>query len=233
MNVLDSVLIAIDKGQRSFSAETPYEADIRSFQPTAQAVLHAEDLGLVGRVHCHKSAAFGEFLIDQLEILEGLTHLGIQAVAELRKETPANEPIGRALEDMGSSVRASWQRALDRKQYDPSGAITAARTLLESVCKHILDDRCVIYDSGKLDLHELYKLTANELRLSPSGQTDEIVKQILGGCSGVVNGIGALRNKLGDAHGVGKHAIVAGEELAELAVNLAGSVSLFLVSRSR
>lgn len=36
-----------------------------------------------------------------------------------------------------------WQKALDRRQRDPEGAITAARTLLESVCKLILDDLAI------------------------------------------------------------------------------------------
>jgi hypothetical protein len=36
-------------------------------------------------------------------------------------------------------VKAAWQKALDRRRTDPEGAITAARTMLESVCKLILD----------------------------------------------------------------------------------------------
>lgn len=40
-------------------------------------------------------------------------------------------------------VKRLWTKALERRVSDPDGAITAARTLLESVCKHILDDRGV------------------------------------------------------------------------------------------
>lgn len=53
---------------------------------------------------------------------------------------------------------------------------------------------------------------------------------ILGGCSAVVNGLGTLRNKLGDAHGQGKIPVTPAARHAELAVNLAGSLALFLVS---
>ena len=128
------------------------------------------------------------------------------------------------------SVHSVWQRALERRTTDPEGAITAARTLLETVCKHILDARLISYDANKVELHELYKLTAIELNLSPSQHTEEIFKQILGGCSAIVNGLGTLRNRLGDAHGKGNNPVRPAIRHAELAVNLAGSVSLFLVS---
>ncbi len=119
----------------------------------------------------------------------------------------------------------SWQGASD-----PEGEITAARTLLETVCKHILDARGIEYDSKKIDLPELYKLASQELNLSPSQHTQEVFKQILGSCSGVVSGLGTLRNRLGDAHGQGKLPVRPAPRHAELAVNLSGSVALFLVT---
>jgi len=128
------------------------------------------------------------------------------------------------------SIHAAWQRALDRRTNGPEGAITAARTFLETVCKHILDARSIPYESNKIELHELYKLTASELNLSPNQHTEDVFKQILGGCSAIVNGLGTLRNRLGDAHGKGQNSVRPAARHAELAVNLAGSVSLFLVS---
>ena len=53
-------------------------------------------------------------------------------------------------------VQEAWAKALDRRTSDPEGAITAARTLLESACKHVLEERDVPYDDG-LDLPKLYK----------------------------------------------------------------------------
>lgn len=128
------------------------------------------------------------------------------------------------------NVHSVWSRAMERRKTDPEGAITSARTLLETVCKHILDNCGVEYDSKRIELHELYKLTAKELNLSPSQHTHDVFKQILGGCSAVVNGLGTLRNRLGDAHGQDSKAIRPAPRHAELAVNLAGSVALFLVS---
>jgi hypothetical protein len=93
-----------------------------------------------------------------------------------------------------------------------------------------LDVRGIVYDSEKIELTALYKLVSNELNLSPSQHTQEVFKQILGGCSGVVNGLGTLRNRLGDAHGQGKQSVRPAPRHAELAVNLSGSVALFLVA---
>ena len=87
-----------------------------------------------------------------------------------------------------------------------------------------------MYDTTKIEMHELYKLTASALTLSPSQHTEEVFKQILGGCSAVVNGLGILRNRLGDAHGKNVNSVVPSQHHAELAVNLAGSMSLFLIS---
>ncbi|AXA55760.1 abortive infection family protein [Pseudomonas thivervalensis] len=62
-------------------------------------------------------------------------------------------------------------------------------------------------------------------------QHDEVVyKQILGGCTAVVEGLGALRNQLSDAHEKGKGGVKAAPRHAELGVNLAGSTALFLLA---
>lgn len=144
---------------------------------------------------------------------------------------PSDTSISEALKSFDEdSVHSVWTRALERRKADPEGAITSARTLLETVCKHILDNRNIQYDSKKIELHELYKLTANELNLSPSQHTQDIFKQILGGCSAVVNGLGSLRNKLGDAHGQGKKPVRPASRHAELAVNLSESLAVFLVA---
>ena len=126
-------------------------------------------------------------------------------------------------------VRAAWQKALDRRTDDPEGAITSARTLLEAVLKHILDELNVVYDD-KADLPKLYGLAASALNLAPSQHHEQVFRQILGGCHAVVEGLGALRNKLGDAHGVGKGGVRPAPRHAELAVNLAGAMATFIVA---
>ncbi|HPI47267.1 MAG TPA: abortive infection family protein [Hyphomonadaceae bacterium] len=127
-----------------------------------------------------------------------------------------------------AGVHAIWKKALERRHTDPEGAITAARSLLESVCKHILDDAGSSY-TMKDDLPKLYGEAAKVLNISPSQHTEEIFKQILGGCTSVVVGLGALRNRISDAHGQGKKPVKPLARHAHLVVNLAGTMATFLV----
>lgn len=143
---------------------------------------------------------------------------------------PADATTDQILSKVNSDeIHAVWQRALDRRSADPEGAITLARTLLEAVCKHILDNLREEYDD-KADLPKLYGLVASKLNLSPSQHTEQIFRQILGGCHSVVEGLGALRSKLGDAHAHGKRGVKPASRHAELAVNLAGTAATFLVA---
>jgi len=82
------------------------------------------------------------------------------------------------------------------------GAITSARTLLETVCKRILDEADETY-SDRDDLPALYRAVAMKLQIAPSQHTEDAFKRILGGATSVVEGLGSLRNKIGDAHGQG------------------------------
>ncbi len=148
---------------------------------------------------------------------------------ETEPSTPSDTAITIAVQDISSTyIQEVWKKALERRDTDPEGAITAARTLLESVCKHILDTEGATYDD-KLDLPKLYKLTAQHLNLAPSQHTEQLFKQILGGCQAIVEGLGALRNRHSDAHGKGISGTRAGSRHAELAVNLSGTMATFLL----
>ena len=118
---------------------------------------------------------------------------------------------------------------MDRRVTDPEGAITAARTLLESTCKHVLDELGITYPDDA-DPGKLWALCAEHLNLSPSQHSEVVFKSILGNCQSIVNNLAAIRNKVGDAHGQGKRAVKAKPRHAELAVNLAGSMAAFLVA---
>jgi len=149
---------------------------------------------------------------------------------ENRSSIPSDYTISSMMQTFDEeNVHAVWQRALKRRETDPEGAITVARTLLESVCKTILDDCGIEYDDRKVELNQLYRLVAVELNLAPEQHSEELFKQILGGCSAVINGLGTLRNRVGDAHGKGKRQVRPSVRHAELAVNLSGAMSLFLV----
>ncbi|TWT44444.1 hypothetical protein RAS1_08590 [Phycisphaerae bacterium RAS1] len=127
-------------------------------------------------------------------------------------------------------IHDAWHKALERcRTGDTDGALTAARMLIETVCKHILDDYGVTYPDDA-DLPKLYRLTSEKLTLAPSQHTEQVFKQILGGCTAAVEGLGAMRNRLSDAHGKGRASVRAAPRHAELALNLAGTVTTFLVA---
>lgn len=127
-----------------------------------------------------------------------------------------------------SYIHSIWQKALDRKTIEPDGAITLARTLIESVLKHILDEQKIDFNDSA-ELPELYKEVAKSLNLAPENHQEQIFKQILSGVISIVYGLGTLRNKLGDAHGKSKRSVKPAQRHSELAVNLAGAVAIFLL----
>ena len=96
-----------------------------------------------------------------------------------------------------NTIHHEIQKGLERVKTDPEGAITLARTILESTCKFIADENNITYTDAT-DLSTIYKNISKELNISPNQHSEKIFKQILGGCSGIVTGLGSLRNKLGD-----------------------------------
>ena len=107
---------------------------------------------------------------------------------EEENRTPSDEVTSKALEtfDM-DGVHTIWEKALERRTTDPEGAITVARTLLETVAKRILDETRGTYDD-KDDLPKLYARAASELNLAPNQHAEEPIRAILGGAMNLVNG---------------------------------------------
>jgi AbiJ N-terminal domain 3/Abortive infection C-terminus len=144
--------------------------------------------------------------------------------------SPADESISATLAAFDpTQVHERWTMAMERRASEPAGAITLARTLLEDVCKWILDQAGETWQEAD-DLPVLYRKLAKVLKLAPDDHTEPIFKQILGSCQSVVESLGALRNKLGDAHGPGPKRARPQARHAELAVNLSGAMATFLVA---
>jgi hypothetical protein len=172
-----------------------------------------------------------EFIWDQFRPL--IVSLEEKDISESQ---PADDDISTLLINFDTEhIHIFWKRALERRNNDPEGAITMARTLIESVCKHILDEEGISYkykdkDKDKDELPELYYKTAKQLNIAADQYQEEALKQIFGGCRSVILGLGALRNRLSDSHGKGKQAVKPSSQQAALAVNLAGSMAAFLVA---
>ncbi len=184
---------------------------------------------------CRTLNAFWPFISAQAGSYAGRRQIISEAFTPLvdhleqRNRSPVDAVTSDTLETFDSDgVHAVWTKALNRRSSDPEGAITVARTLLETVCKRILDDVQAVY-TDKEDLPKLYSMTANALKLAPNQHSEEAIKGILGGAMTVVNGIGTLRNKLSDSHGRGGKPVKPSPRHASLAVNMAGALATFLV----
>lgn len=131
------------------------------------------------------------------------------------------------------SVRMDFESAIEQAETKPDGAITAACSTVESVCKCILDEMGLPYPS-KQDVKGLMGEVAKHLNLSPGRddlpkEWEHDLKQILSGLFSVVGGIGALRTHTGDAHGRGKRPVAVDPRIAKLAIHAASTVSLFYI----
>jgi hypothetical protein len=154
----------------------------------------------------------------------------IYSIAAHAIGSPADAAISSALKRFEpDQIHARWTAALDRRSTDPAGAITLARTLLEDVSRWLLEELGQKADDRE-DLPALYRKLAKALKLAPDDHSEQVFKQILGSCQQIVEQLGALRNKLGDAHGGGPRRAKPAARHAELAVNLAGSMANFLMA---
>jgi hypothetical protein len=177
------------------------------------------------------------FLLDLCEY-DGTIKHGRPSEADIAKlrslllgqSTPGSDAAAQSLAALTDwkVVQDSWQHALDKIHSDPEGAITATRTLLESTCKHICDERGVAYENA-WDLSRLYKATAGAMEIAPDQHSEQVIKQILSGVTTVVTGLGALRNSLSNAHGRGKNAARPAPRHAKLAVNAGFAITGFLI----
>jgi hypothetical protein len=148
---------------------------------------------------------------------------------ESKDRSAGDDSVAGALRRFGAdAVQSTWQKALTRRTSDPEGAATLARTLLESVCKHVLDDCGVFY--GDAEIPKLWALTSEQLNLLPSQHDEEAFRRILGNCQAVVDGIANVRNRVGDPHGRGRRQVRITARHAELAVNLAGAMASFVLN---
>lgn len=112
---------------------------------------------------------------------------------------------------------------------DPEGAVTSSISCLESTMR-ICHEELKKPLPKKKQLSDLWKSTRVLLEfdnMDPTGATETLVNSL----SGVVTHLGGLRNVLGDAHGKGKIPPEASESIAELALNVASSLSTVIIRK--
>ncbi|WP_287237807.1 abortive infection family protein [Mesorhizobium sp.] len=131
------------------------------------------------------------------------------------------------------TVELDIARALANTSTDAEDAVTAACSLLESVCRSILIELQRPLPPKK-DIDGLIRAVQDALNLSPgrsdlSAEIEQDVRQVLGGLTSVAKGIGALRTHAGDAHGRERGFKRIDARIARLAVTAASSLALFLI----
>ena len=138
----------------------------------------------------------------------------------------------RCLRDPGV-LEEHVQRMQGNIERDTAAVIGAAKELLESVCKLILEDCRVAY-AANAGLLDLYKAVAQELRLSresvpATAKGSEAAQRVLQGLVTTVQNLAELRNAMGVGHGRAQR-VPALERHARLAMNASRAVAEFLLS---
>lgn len=163
---------------------------------------------------------------QRLEAEAGLVTLANALRAPLKDATGALEAA--ALQLGYGDVVSMWSNAQASVITDPREAATRASSLVESVCRHILDTRGQPLPP-KLTIQALFKETARYLDLSATQQLSDDLRKMSSGVATVVQALGELRTHAGTAHGVGPESPALTHAHARLAVNLSGAVSTFLL----
>lgn len=152
--------------------------------------------------------------------------------AELRTETPL-KALRDSLSDGGTSYIARQITRMESSIYDdPDLAIGTAKELVETVCRTVLSQRN-IEAPVTLDLPQLVKLTAKELKLTPSDiegreASAETIRRLLGNLGTITASLAELRNNFGTGHGKSAYVKGLGSRHAKLAVGAASTLAVFI-----
>lgn len=157
---------------------------------------------------------------------------GVQTVAHL-SDTPTLS-IAFSLEQVSTDLGydglvQDWKRAQEAVYTDAASALTRASNLVETVCKHILDDKGEELPKD-MSIMPLFRSTCSVLSLDASQQLENGMRGLGGGLTSVVQNIGLLRTQVGDAHGRGRARLVVSRRHARLAVNAAGLIATYLMN---
>lgn len=223
--LLHEVLRKVKSGTKSFNPKSDSDDDIGKFQDIAKAAIYAQKQGYISRIIPHMESTSGQRNYNAILVIDGLTYEGECYLQEFSGQpTPCDEALSELLSRISShNIRDRWEKALHRRVTDPSGAITAARSLLETTLKWIIEER-----GGKTTENnkELFSRATDALGISVKGQP---IERAIEGLSSIIWGIGEMRNRHGDAHGAGSNSAPPTVSEAGFCVNLAGAAALFLL----
>ncbi len=131
------------------------------------------------------------------------------------------------------TVRRDLDRAMESADGDPEDAVTAACSIIESMCRSVLIELDLPLPA-KLDISGLYKAVRGPLGLSPEREdfAPEIaddVRKVLSGLATTIEGVGNLRTHGGDAHGRERGYRRIDARIARLAIHAASTAAVFIL----
>ncbi len=126
------------------------------------------------------------------------------------------------------SVQVEFERSLQHAVADPAAAVTAASSMIESMCKVYLEDHRIPLPTRQ-DISHLWRAVSKHIGFDPGSKEDDDVKKVLSGLVSVVTGIGALRTHAGSAHGRGRKKYKLQPRHARLAIQASHTIVAFLL----
>jgi hypothetical protein len=128
------------------------------------------------------------------------------------------------------ALRRDFDRAISNVDIDPSAAVTAASSILESIFQIYIEDHDLDLPS-KETIGSMWTVVQRHLNLNPHSEQRDDLRKICSGLTSIVDGVGSLRTHSGTAHGHGNddHTITAAE--ARLAVHSAFGLAVFVFEK--
>ena len=126
------------------------------------------------------------------------------------------------------TVREELGRAMENVDADPAASLTAASSLLEALFKTIIDEQRLRMPNDK-SISSLWGTVQKNLNLSADGIQDDGLKQMLGGLTSIVRGVGTIRTHAGSAHGRSDSDGKPEGRHARLAIGSATALALFVI----
>lgn len=144
-------------------------------------------------------------------------------------------PGVKSIEDMFKagdfqSIEDDFSRTVLTIDSDPHAAITAASSVIESLCKTYIDVNDLEMPR-KQTISQLWGVVRSDLGLNIDRELHEDQKKILQGLTSIIHGVGAFRTHIGSAHGRGFTPPPIDVSEARLAVNAAHTVVRFVMDR--
>lgn len=126
-------------------------------------------------------------------------------------------------------ISSRAQKDIENADYD--SALTKARTLLEEVFCHVIENRGE--KPGRTgEIRNLYNQVKNLYNMHQDPETDRRINALLSGLEKILTAITEMRNGSSDAHGVGSRRINIKAHHARLFVNASQTMADFILAVS-